>query len=212
MERCWQGGRLSGQMHHLFYLPSFHLSSAPLLHHLGHWFCALPKFIAWRCTLHIQTSLIRSCRIITLRSKLRETSNGALPFVARSRRPVFVGAEFRLACFPRNWKVTSCVWVLSVVRVCLSYWFLWLCTEKFYLECPVFVVWSVFWSLFLGTCFVWWLACWLSMLCMFILSDCLLCPLCQHTLLFCGKIVKIFILYPCDFWEIGKYNQECPVR
>lgn len=139
MERFWQGGRLSCQMYHLFYPLSFHLSSAPLLHHLGHWFCALPKFIAWRCTLRIQTSLMRSCRIITLGSKLREASDGTLPIVARSFQPMFVWAVFKSACFSQlkgDIMCLSAVCGLSVSVILVS----------------VIVYWKVLFGMLSGVC------------------------------------------------------------
>lgn len=199
MERFWQGGRLSCQMYHLFYPLSFHLSSSPLLHHLGHWFCALPKFIAWRCTLRIHTSLMRSCRIITLGSKLRETSDGTLPLVARSFRPMFVWAVFKSACFSQlkgDVMCLSAVCGLSVSVVLVSVIVYW--EVLFGMSC-VCCLECVFLSLFLGTCFVWWMACWLPMLCMFILSDFFALPtFCQQTQ------PKSLSLYLWDFWEIEK--------
>lgn len=96
------------------------------------------------------------------------------------------------------------VWVVSVIWVCLSCWFLWLWPARFYLECPVFVVWSVFWSLFLGTCFVWWFVL-LAVYGVYVYPVWFFC-LTQRLSFFCGQLCKSVCLYPWDFWEIEKYN------
>ncbi len=159
---------------------------------------ALILFPSHICSLmlysaHSDVILMRSCRIITAGSKLRETLNGALTLVARSLdRCLYKQCLNELVS--RNWKVMSCVWVVSVVWVCLSRWFLWLCPERFLfgmscvccLEC-------VFWSLFLGTCFVWWFVL-LAVYGVYVYPVWfLLCP--KTLLLFCGQMCKSLCLY-----------------